>query len=118
MEAKQADLVAMDFQLDDEICLQPTPGHTPGHVAINLNSQGEKAAMTGDLIHSPIQCVHPEWAPFFDADPDLARQTRRAFLEQHSDTGNYILTAHFPPPSMGHIRSRGDAFFFHYLGED
>ena len=36
MEAKQAELVAMDFALDDNLSLSPTPGHTVGHVAVEM----------------------------------------------------------------------------------
>ncbi len=36
MEAKQAVLVDMDYALDDEVWLEPTPGHTPGHVGRGL----------------------------------------------------------------------------------
>ena len=45
----------MDYALDDEVWLEPTPGHTPGHVSVNLASKGERAVMTGDLMHNPIQ---------------------------------------------------------------
>lgn len=115
MEAGQALLVDTDYALDDQVWLQPTPGHTVGHVAVNLTSGPHRAAMCGDLIHSPIQCVYPDWQPVFDANPVEACQTRRRFLAEHCDTGNIVLTAHFPLPSMGHIVPRADAFFFEYL---
>ena len=54
MEARQAQLVGTDFALDDEVWLEPTPGHTPGHVSIHLASQGAHAVITGDCIHSPV----------------------------------------------------------------
>ena len=50
MQAKQAVLVDMDHQVDDNVWLEPTPGHTPGHVAIHLMSAGKNAVMTGDLM--------------------------------------------------------------------
>ena len=114
IEAGRADLVELDFALDDHVSLEDTTGHTPGHVAVNLASQGERAAMTGDLIHSPIQCVYPHWSPRFDRDPKKAAGTRRRFLEKHADTSTWVLTAHFPPPSYGKVVSEGDAFRFRY----
>jgi len=71
--------------------------------------------MCGDLIHSPIQCVHPEWSPVFDADPEQARQTRRHFLAANAESGQLVLTAHFPSPSIGHVVTEGDAFRFNYV---
>ena len=93
--------------------MQPTPG-TPGHVAIHLRSAGVEAVVTGDLIHSPLQCRHPEWNFIYDADKDVALATRRKFLETYSESGVEILTSHFPSPSTGRFRDDGDAFRFDY----
>ncbi len=112
--AGQAELVTNDYALDDEIWLQPTPGHTPDHVSVCLASKGQQAVMCGDVMHSPIQCLHPEWAAWPDWDPELAKRTRRAFLERYAETDTLICTAHFPLPSAGHIASEGDAFRFDF----
>ena len=114
IEAGQAVLVEMDHALDDEVWLEPTPGHTPGHVAVHLASQGAAAVMCGDVVHSPIQCLYPEWAFASDQNPELARVTRRHFLEARSADRRMVLTAHFPSPSVGHVEGDGDAFRFHY----
>ncbi len=114
MEAGQAVLVDMDHALDDEVWLEPTPGHTPGHVAVPIASGGVEAVMTGDLIHSPLQCAHPEWNFLYDADPELAHLTRRAFLEDQCETGRLVLTAHFPSPSVGRVVPKDSAFDFCY----
>jgi glyoxylase-like metal-dependent hydrolase (beta-lactamase superfamily II) len=116
LEAGQAVLVDLDYALDDQVWLQPTTGHTIGHVAVNLSSNGANAAMCGDLIHTPLQCRYPEWSPVFDFDKEEARQTRRRFLEQHCGTDTVILTQHFPAPSMGHVVADAEAFEFRYLG--
>ncbi len=116
LEAGQADLVADDHALDDHVWLEPTPGHTAGHCAVHLagGTQGD-AVVTGDLIHSPLQCRFPQWNFKFDADKAQAAATRRAFLERYSDCDTRVLTAHFPLPSGGAVRSLGDAFDFHYM---
>ena len=115
MEAGKAKLVKSDFALDDQIWLEPTPGHTAGHVAVHLSSNDERAVMCGDLIHSPLQCARPDWCAFVDLDKDLARQTRRNFMAGNAESGRLVLTAHFPSPSMGHFVAEGDAFRFNYL---
>jgi len=116
MEAKQAELVAMDFALDDEIWLSPTPGHTAGHVAINMASNGAQGAMSGDLIHSPLQCLYTDLSPTVDLDIPMARATRRKFLENHADRDVLVMTAHFPLPSVGRVVSKGEVFGFEYVG--
>jgi len=60
-ESGQAQVVETDYAMDEHIWLEATPGHTPGHVAVGLASNGTEAVMCGDLIHSPIQCAYPEW---------------------------------------------------------
>jgi len=71
--------------------------------------------MIGDLMHSPAQCAEPDWRGGSDADPVLGRQVRRRFLETHAETDRLVLTAHFPSPSIGHIRRHGKAFRFDYV---
>jgi glyoxylase-like metal-dependent hydrolase (beta-lactamase superfamily II) len=116
MEARQAELVSGDFALDDEVWLEPTQGHTPGHVSVHLASQGAQAVITGDCIHSPVQCLEPEWIMRADFDPTLARTTRRSFLERYCDSNVMVCATHFPEPSTGHIIQRDKAFWFEYEG--
>ncbi|MGI9331641.1 MAG: MBL fold metallo-hydrolase [Gammaproteobacteria bacterium] len=113
-EAGRCELVRNDFALDDEVWLEPTPGHTPDHVAVHLKSGSARAVMSGDLMHSPVQCAHPQWTPWPDWDPGIAKTTRRAFLERYCETDTLICTAHFPLPSAGRILPDGDAFRFVY----
>jgi glyoxylase-like metal-dependent hydrolase (beta-lactamase superfamily II) len=116
VEAGRALLVSEDHAIDDEIWLEPLPGHTPGHYGVRLRSNGAEAIMIGDLMHSPVQCAEPEWRSGSDVDPALARQVRRRFLDAHADTDTLVLTAHFPSPSVGRIRRHGKAFRFEDIG--
>ncbi len=115
IEAGQAVLVETDFALDDQVWLEPTPGHTPGHVAVGLASNGHQAVVCGDLVHCPIQCIYPAWRFWVDSDQGLGNQTRRNFLEANCESGRLVLTAHFPSPSMGHVLEDGDAFRFRFV---
>lgn len=112
--AGQQVLVDTDYALDDEIWLEPTPGHTAGHVSIRMRSQAQEAVMTGDLIHCPIQCLYPDWNFRYDQDPEQARRTRRTFLERCCELNWLVLTAHFPLPSVGRVVARDAAFWFVY----
>lgn len=114
MEAGQAVLVDLDHEIEHGIRFEPTVGHTPGHVAVALASNGARAVMSGDLIHSPLQLAFPEWSPRVDWDRALSARTRRGFLERHADSDVIVMTAHFPQPSMGQVLSTGDAFRFRY----
>jgi glyoxylase-like metal-dependent hydrolase (beta-lactamase superfamily II) len=114
LEAGQAVIVDSDFALDDEVWLAPTPGHTPGHVAVHLRSNGAEAVMCGDLMHSPIQCARPHWSARPDADKALAAETRRRFLETSLAENRLVMTAHFPSPSTGRVAAEDSAFGFRF----
>jgi len=110
VEAKRADIVGNDLAVGDHARILPTPGHTPGHVAFAFGKGKDDAVFSGDLIHSPLQAVYPDLSPKFDVDPAQAARTRRGFLERYCDTDTLCCTAHFPSPSAGKIRRKGDGF--------
>jgi glyoxylase-like metal-dependent hydrolase (beta-lactamase superfamily II) len=110
VEANKADIVADDFSIGDHARILPTPGHTPGHIAIAFGTTRDDAVFVGDAMHSPLQTRYPELSMKFDVDPQLAATTRRGLLERLCDTGTLCCTAHFPSPSAGRIKRRGDAF--------
>jgi glyoxylase-like metal-dependent hydrolase (beta-lactamase superfamily II) len=110
VEAKRSELVANDFAIGDHTRILPTPGHTPGHVAFTFGKGKDDAVFAGDLMHSPLQTLYPELSPKFDVDPKQAAVTRRSFLERYCDTNTLCCTAHFPSPSSGKIKRKGNAF--------
>ena len=98
--------------MSDEVWLESTPGHTPGHVSVRIASRGEEAVITGDLMHHPIQCARPDWKSGADFDPEQALKTRRAFLERCADTPILVLGTHFATPTAGRIVRDGDVWRF------
>lgn len=112
LDADLADPVATDHRVSASVCLEPTPGHTPGHASVRISSRGMEAVITGDLMHHPVQCAHPDWGSSADVDSALAERTRRAFLARHADTPTLVFGTHFATPSAGHVVRDGDAFRF------
>ncbi|WP_257170544.1 MBL fold metallo-hydrolase [Bradyrhizobium sp. SRS-191] len=110
VEAQRADIVSDAFAIGDHVRLLPTPGHTPGHVAVAIGKGKDDAVFAGDLIHSPLQLAYPELSPKFDVDAKQAAVTRRAFLDRYCDTPTLCCTAHFPSPSVGRITRKGNGF--------
>jgi glyoxylase-like metal-dependent hydrolase (beta-lactamase superfamily II) len=110
LDAGLADLVEPDHRINSEVWLEPTPGHTPGHVAVRISSRGEQAVITGDLMHHPCQMARPEWSSAFDFDQEQARVTRRAFLERYADGPVLVIGTHFATPTAGRIVRDGKAY--------
>jgi glyoxylase-like metal-dependent hydrolase (beta-lactamase superfamily II) len=110
IEAKRAEIVGNEFAVGDHLRILPTPGHTPGHVAFAAGRGRDDAVFAGDLMHSPLQTLYPELSPQFDVDGAQAAVTRRKFLERYCDTDTLCCTIHFPSPSAGKIRRKGNGF--------
>ena len=110
VEAKLAEFIDPDYRLTDEVWLEPTPGHTPGHVSVHIRSKGEEAIITGDMMHHPIQLAVPDKLANFDMDKEQGAKTRRAFVERYADKKVMIIGSHFCDPSSGWIVRDGAAW--------
>jgi glyoxylase-like metal-dependent hydrolase (beta-lactamase superfamily II) len=109
-EAGLVDLVETDHEVAPGVTLEPTPGHTPGHIAVHISSEGEEAVITGDLVHHPVQFHHPEWRNTVDTDPDQAERTRLDFMATYADTPVLVIGTHFAGPTAGHLVRDGDVY--------
>ncbi|AFY40090.1 beta-lactamase [[Leptolyngbya] sp. PCC 7376] len=97
-KAGLVDLVDCNYQITPEIRLFHTPGHTPGHCSVAITSQGKNAVITGDVMHHPCQCAHPDWLCTADTSPEQAEATRRAFLEKVSEQNILVIGTHWSAP--------------------
>ena len=97
------ELMQDETSLTGELTAVPTPGHTPGHMSILITSKGERAMVLGDVAHSPVQILEPDWVSRADMDPELTRQTRRALLDRLEREPITVAAGHFPAPGFGRI---------------
>ena len=110
LDAGLAELVELDHRISPEIRLIPSTGHTPGHVSVRIDSEGEAAVITGDMSHHPCQLAHPEWSPRFDSDPAESAATRARLFAEWADQPILVIGTHYAAPTAGHIRRDGAAF--------
>lgn len=99
-----------------EVCpgvtLIPTPGHTPGHVSVELTSAGQRAVISGDCVHHPCQIAHPPWRTLVDHDHLRAARTREELFAGLAIDGGLLIGSHFNTPGCGHVERDGDGFRF------
>ncbi|MFM5952903.1 MAG: MBL fold metallo-hydrolase [Novosphingobium sp.] len=112
LDAGLAQFVETDHRISEEVRLIPTLGHTPGHVSVAIESQGQRAVITGDMSHHPCQMPHPEWSPLFDSDPAEAARTRARMFGEWADQGLLVIGTHYSGPTAGRIVRDGQAFRF------
>jgi len=78
------------------VSTMPTPGHTPGHQSVLVRGAGRQVVITGDVMVHAVQLVDPDVGYRFEADGEVARQTRRALLASHRSA--WLATAHLNMP--------------------
>jgi len=110
LDAGLVDIVPVDHRLCPQVSLVPTPGHTPGHVSVWIESNAEEAVITGDSMHHPCQIAHPDWVTAVDADAGQGTASRKALLERSCAAGALLMGSHFAAPTAGRIEADGDGF--------
>lgn len=75
--------------------VRTAPGHTAGHLVVEIVTPTGGAVISGDVIHHPVQLLHPDLVQSGDADPVVARATRDHLLARCAADGTDLLTAHF-----------------------
>ena len=82
------------------------PGHTPGHLCLELESGGERLVVLGDLVHSAAQVTSPATPCTLDEDPVLAARTRAAVLDRVADQGGLAYGGHLADTVFGRVSTR------------
>jgi glyoxylase-like metal-dependent hydrolase (beta-lactamase superfamily II) len=86
----------------------PIPGHTPGHTAYEIRSEGQTLLIIGDTIHvAAVQFARPDAAVSFDSDPKQAVATREALFRRIADGKTFVADMHIAFPGFGRLRSDG-----------
>jgi glyoxylase-like metal-dependent hydrolase (beta-lactamase superfamily II) len=112
MEAQLADIVQPDHEVMPGICLQPAFGHSPGNVVVAVESGNQRAMLSGDVMHHPVQIERPEWCSVFDQDRPQARVTRKELLQSIADDRTYLIGAHFAGPTALRVAEQNGRFSY------
>jgi glyoxylase-like metal-dependent hydrolase (beta-lactamase superfamily II) len=89
-----------------------TPGHTQGHVSLEL-AGGDGVIVAGDVLTHPlISFQHPDWKPIADHVPDQAIATRRKLLDRLAVDRSKVIGFHLPYPGVGLVERKDGAYRF------
>lgn len=92
------------------ITMLATPGHTPGHMSLRIDGDGQRLFLTGDVLHGTMQLVERDWSVAFDADAEQARATREAMYAELTQPNTLVGVNHFSNRVFGRIRRDGDNY--------
>jgi glyoxylase-like metal-dependent hydrolase (beta-lactamase superfamily II) len=96
--------VVGETEIAPGVLVQPTPGHTPGHLSLRAGS----FAVLGDLVAHELQAADPELVFVNDMDPAQAATTRRRVLAELADEGADVIVGHFR--GIGRFERSGKGF--------
>jgi glyoxylase-like metal-dependent hydrolase (beta-lactamase superfamily II) len=115
--AEQINLFEDDQEILPGVLSRMTPGHTPGHMAFEVQLGSESIMILGDsIVNHHIAFEKPAWLSGSDQDPELGVQTRLGLLDQLSTSQMRLIGFHLPGGGLGRAERRGDGFVF--VGEE
>lgn len=83
-------------------------GHSPGHMAIEINSEGEKLLFVADAMLHPLNLQYPDSRSAMDHIPTEMVATRLRLFEKAAKEKCLVSTAHFAFPGLGRVLQKGD----------
>ncbi|WP_138468537.1 MBL fold metallo-hydrolase [Poseidonocella sp. HB161398] len=87
-------------------------GHTPGHMAYMVESDGEQMMLFADTANHYVWSLgYPDWEVRFDMDKAQAAATRRKILGMIAADRIPAIGYHMPFPALGHVAPRGEGGF-------
>jgi len=96
-----------------DLTAMAAPGHTPGQMNFMLDSGGSQLIhLVDSTLNVYAATAHPDWHAQFDADGDMASETRIRMLTMAAEEGIMVFGYHFPFPGIGYIVMDGDVFRF------
>ncbi len=88
-------------------------GHTPGHMAYMIESDGKQLVLGADFAnHYVWSLAHPDWEVLFDMDKAAAAATRRSMLGMLAADKIPFVGYHMPWPAFGYVETAGDNFAY------
>ncbi len=79
-------------------------GHTPGHMIYNIESEGRRLVLTADTAnHFVVSLQRPDWEVRFDAQKEVAAQTRKNVFDMIANDRLPFIGYHMPFPSVGFV---------------
>jgi glyoxylase-like metal-dependent hydrolase (beta-lactamase superfamily II) len=100
-----------DTELLPGVRARAARGHTAGHTVYFIESQGQKMAFWGDLMHvAAVQFENPSITIQFDTDSRAAAAQRRKAYVEAASQGYLVAGAHISFPGIGRLRAQGNGY--------
>lgn len=105
----QMEFVTREKEIVRGIRVMPTPGHTPYHQSVLIESKGEKAFFLGDLVPTHAHLPLP-WIMGYDVEPLVTLETKRAILKRALDENWLLVFEHDAVVPWGRVQHDGKQY--------
>jgi glyoxylase-like metal-dependent hydrolase (beta-lactamase superfamily II) len=86
-------------------------GHTPGHLAYHVESQGKRLLLWGDCAHHEVASLaRPDWHAFFDMDKEKGATTRKRIYGMVAAERLPVVGYHASFPSVGFVQKENGGY--------
>ncbi len=106
----QLDLIDHEMTIVPGIRAVAAPGHTLGHMAVAISSNGEELLCMSDTALHPVHLEQPDWYAAFDFTPEQTVNTRKRLFQQAATNNALVHAFHFPFPGLGHVVQKEEAW--------
>jgi glyoxylase-like metal-dependent hydrolase (beta-lactamase superfamily II) len=106
----QLDLVNPDTEIVPGIAAIAAFGHSPGQMALEISSAGQRLFFVADSIVHPLHLEYPETIGVTDHVPSQMVETRIRLLEKAARKKSLVSTSHFAFPGLGRVVPKGESW--------
>ncbi len=103
------EFVVREKEIVKGVRVVPTPGHTPFHQSVLIESRGERACFLADLVPTHAHLPLP-WIMGYDVEPLTTLETKRRILRQAEDEEWLLIFEHDPVVPWGRIEHDGKSY--------
>jgi len=103
------EFVSREREIVKGIRVVPTPGHTPFHQSVLIESAGERAFFLGDMCPTSAHLPLP-WIMGYDVEPLVTLETKRRIFRQAEDEDWLVIFEHDATVAWGKIQYDGKSY--------
>jgi glyoxylase-like metal-dependent hydrolase (beta-lactamase superfamily II) len=103
VESGQMRLLDGDTELAPGVWGIVTPGHTPGHMSVRFESDGQYGAFVCDLASFAIHFERLGWMTSYDVEPLVTLETKRVWQKWALDTNATLIFPHDSVRPVGRL---------------
>jgi glyoxylase-like metal-dependent hydrolase (beta-lactamase superfamily II) len=100
--ADKIEWVSREKEIVKGVRVIPTPGHTPFHQSVLIESAGDRAFFLGDLVPTQAHLPLP-WIMGYDVEPLVTLETKRRILKQAVDENWLVIFEHDATVPWGRV---------------